>query len=282
MDAKRSPRIDSRNEKSPRKWATEWSVKEWQRLGYRTRRALRLVVFSDPRIQLALHPRLYAFRLTRYKDGFTIRHPQQTSGLPAAQFLRLKLGILKQGEVTVKRISVSLVLALATFTIAFSMQQPTTVEPGWEKFTSTEGRFAVLLPTKPKADSREVDTKVGKLTLYSFSSSGANGYFGISYGDYPSSPRDSAQAEQVLDGVRNGVVSGAGAKLTSEKKVTIKGNPGREIVASARIEESDVICTWRIYLVGRRLYQFASLTTVRDANHPDVAKFLNSVEFKDE
>jgi hypothetical protein len=170
-----------------------------------------------------------------------------------------------------------LILVLLMCSIA-SGQEPSAGAAPWEKFSSSEGRFIFLAPTKPVAASREVDSKVGKLMLYTFSSSSQVAYFMTSYGDYPNAASDSVQAERILDGVRDGVIGGSKTTLIAEKQRWIRGYPGREFTGSAKIDGADVIYSWRIFLVGRRLYQIAAATLAANAGHPDVAKFLDSFD----
>jgi hypothetical protein len=178
-----------------------------------------------------------------------------------------------------KRTNATLILALLTYTVAYGIKQPGPAEPApWEKFSSPEGRFTLLMPAKPTVSTRDVDTKVGKLTLYSYAAGNSVAFFGGSFADYPTAARDVAHAEEVLDGVRDGVLKGSESKLISEKKISVKGHPGREFTASGKVNETDVIYAWRIYLVDRRLYQLAVGTLVKDSNHPDVAKFLTSFD----
>ena len=155
-----------------------------------------------------------------------------------------------------------------------SAQQPA---QAWEKFNSPEGRFSVQLPTKPAYEAKEVDSSVGKLTLNAYSASNDRGYFLASFGDYPAEPKDAAQIDKVLDSVVSGVLKGLNAELTSEvKNISLTGNPGREFAAKKAEQGMNVVFTWRIYLVGRRLYQIAVVTQAGDEKSPEVAKFLAS------
>lgn len=182
------------------------------------------------------------------------------------------------GDMMAKKTSVLLVIVLLSLSVASGQEPPATEAAPWENFSSSEGRFILLAPTTPTAAKRELDTKVGKLMLYSFTASNTTGFFVGTFGDYPNAASDSEQTERILDGVRRGVIRGTGATLISEKQKWIRGHPGREFTGSARVENTDVKYTWRIYLVGRRLYQLAVATVADNASHPDVTKFLNSFD----
>lgn len=146
----------------------------------------------------------------------------------------------------------------------------------WTKFTSPEGRFSVLLPTSPKPDNREVETAIGKLTLYAYEATSKTVYFAVSFADYPREPPDAAGIEKTLDGVRDGVLKGISAELISEKKISVNGVPGRDFVAKMTAQEIEFVYNWRICLDGRRLYQFAAVSQKVHSGSPEIAKFLSS------
>ncbi|MDI6790005.1 MAG: hypothetical protein QME44_04875 [Thermodesulfobacteriota bacterium] len=59
-----------------------------------------------------------------------------------------------------------------------------------------------------------------------------------------------------MDGSRNGAVSNVNGKLIMELKISLDGNPGREIVIDAKAGNGqDVTVIACAYLVGNRMYQ---------------------------
>ena len=148
----------------------------------------------------------------------------------------------------------------------------------WPTLSSPEGRFSALMPEKPKTSVQHVDTAVGKLAYYSFASSNNTCHFMISYADYPHEPASATQTEAVLDGVRGGVMKGLAAELMSETKVTLNGHPGRELRAKKMSEGSEVVFSWKMFLVGRRLYQMAVVTSKANAESADIQKFFTSFQ----
>lgn len=167
-----------------------------------------------------------------------------------------------------------LIVLLLSYDLAFAFQQP----EEWVKVDSAEGRFSASMPTKPQTDVRDVDTAVGKIALHTFGSSNKAGQYMLSYGDYPNAPVDAAQYQKVLDGVRDGVIKGLEAELISEVKVTLKGHPGRELRMTKMSEGVEIVFSWKMILVGRRLYQLGVATTKADAEVPDLRKFFDSFE----
>ena len=121
-----------------------------------------------------------------------------------------------------KILTASLLVVLVS-TLAVGFQQGAL----WEKFNSPEGKFNILMPSKPALEVRDVDSSLGKLTLYLYSTSNSSGYFLASYGDYPVGPKDANQAESVLDGVRDGVLKGSTSELGSpRRKISLDDLPG--------------------------------------------------------
>ncbi|HKZ79207.1 MAG TPA: hypothetical protein VJ124_12970 [Pyrinomonadaceae bacterium] len=171
-----------------------------------------------------------------------------------------------------KTIGASLLVVILN-TLAFSIQQPAP----WQKFDSPEGKFNVLLPSQPEVEVKDIESAIGKLTLYAYSSKNDTSYFQVSYADYSLAPTDE-QIESVLDGIRRGVMDGLKAELISEKKVFLHSYPGREFVAQKTDEGVDIIFNWKIILVGRRVYQVAVASSPKDSDSPDVQMFLASFD----
>lgn len=172
-----------------------------------------------------------------------------------------------------KSFSATILIVLLS-ALAYGLQETVT----WPAFDSPEGRFSVVMPTKPAPEVKDVDSAVGKLTLYTYQSSSKGAHFMVSFGDYPTETTDAAQMERVLDGVRQGVLKGLNAELISENRITMKGHPGREFKARRTMEGSEVVFSWKMLLRGRRLYQLAAVTAKADAESPDISRFLTSFQ----
>lgn len=171
-----------------------------------------------------------------------------------------------------KKFSTVLIITLLLGGSAFAFQQA-----AWAKVDSTEGRFSVVMPTTPQTSSSDVDTKLGKLKLYSFSSSSKVGEFMLSYADYPNEATG-ADRDKVLDGVIDGVLKGLQAELISQNKVSLNAYPGREMRARRTIEGSEMIFSWKVVLVGKRLYQMGVGTSKIDSESPEIQKFFMSLQ----
>jgi hypothetical protein len=83
----------------------------------------------------------------------------------------------------------------------------------WTSFTSPEGRFTVLMPTKPELEIKNSDTPQGTLVLHLVSATNDNGYFLVSYNDYPN--LDASNAQAVLETAQKGALESLGGDLIS-------------------------------------------------------------------
>jgi hypothetical protein len=147
----------------------------------------------------------------------------------------------------------------------------------WQPFNSPEGKFNVLTPSKPKLQIDDVDSPSGKLQYYRFTSVSKIGLFSITYFDHPELPKDAGQIEARIDVIRDGILGSLGGERISEKKIRLFGYPGREFaVKKAEQGSEDLLYQWRIFLVGRRVYQVVVATDRKDSGSPDVAKFFTS------
>lgn len=139
----------------------------------------------------------------------------------------------------------------------------------WTKFSSTEGRFSVLMPSQPESDERAKDTPVGRVVMHFFTTRAAGGVFVVSYADYPV-----GEAKRELDANRDSFLKGMKATLVSESDIKLQDNPGRDIKA----ERDQLSIKSRMYLVGKRYYQLVAITPATLPGNIEADKFLTSFE----
>jgi len=146
----------------------------------------------------------------------------------------------------------------------------------WTSFTSAEGRFTVLMPAKPNTEVKDTNTAQGNLALHLFSAANDNGYFLISYNDFPNV--DETNVQTALEAGRTGAIESMGGELVSERKISMGNIPGLEFSAKKISEGPEIIANARLYFVGHRLYQLLVLAYKPHADSPDIQKFLTSFE----
>ena len=166
---------------------------------------------------------------------------------------------------------------VALITCLFLSSFAAATQPEWITFSSPEGRFSVQFPKEPTPEVKDVDSVVGKLTMYTYAASSSTVTYMASFADYPSVPEADRQ-QPVLDAVRNGIAEKLEAKIFEETKISISGNPGREFRMSKTSNGLDLIYHWRAYLVGRRLYQVAAGYNKRDSQSRELPKYFDSFQ----
>jgi hypothetical protein len=173
-----------------------------------------------------------------------------------------------------KKTITPLLLVVVVNVLGFGFQR----SAPWQKFNSPEGKFSVLMPSRPKLQVNDVEGAAGKSTHYNYTSVKNIGLFAVMYFDHPVELKDAAQRESRLDVIRDGVVASLGGEMISEKKIKLYGNPGREFSVRKTEQGSEDVYQWRIFLVGKRVYQLSVATERKDSGSPDVTKFFTSFD----
>jgi len=138
-------------------------------------------------------------------------------------------------------------------------------------FTSTEGRFSVLLPGDPQQSSQQIAFKDGgSATLYQFwvEQENDNVTYMVMYNDYPAEYAN-GPAKDVLAATRDGAIQDK--TLTSDTAIDLNGVPGRAFT----VYDADWNYSIHQFLAGKRLYQ---LIVVSSKDHPagQAEEFMNS------
>ncbi len=144
-----------------------------------------------------------------------------------------------------------------------------------QEFDSAEGRFSILMPGTPKADSEQValtnDTPARNATLYYFAVSQQNDNISymVLYNDYPPDLANDAP-EAVLQRARDGATQGK--TLLTDTPVVLNGVPGR---AYSYRDSDGTTFDVHQYLAGRRLYD-VMIVTNKNYTAKDRDAFMNS------
>ncbi len=146
-----------------------------------------------------------------------------------------------------------------------------------QEFKSEAGGFAVTAPRPLQESSQDLDIEAAKIALHLFSTQQDNiGYF-VSYCDYPPTVMAHGDPEKMLDGSRDGALSNAKGQLLSETRITLAGNPGRELVMEAADESGRAVTIkGRLFMVKNRLYQVMVVAPRSQAGDKEVDQFLQS------
>jgi type 1 fimbria pilin len=145
----------------------------------------------------------------------------------------------------------------------------------WRNVKSEEGNFTMRFPGEPKPSSQEVPTSAGKLTVYTLSLAADKGntVYMLTFNE-SSAAKD---VEAKLDAARDATVTPLKAKIVSETKLALAGNPGREFVCTCKVQGRSTTMHNRIYLADGHMYQ---LRVVAVGDSPvkaeDIKTFMES------
>jgi hypothetical protein len=130
----------------------------------------------------------------------------------------------------------------------------------FQRFTSPEGNFSILMPGVPKELPRDSRTPRGMPQIHAFQDSHKVRpffwkNFGVAYVDVPEGLTQSRTLEERLDDGVKGLFLYRRGKIIEQKHITSFGNPGREVRYKADAPFSAGIqCVSRMISAGGRLY----------------------------
>jgi hypothetical protein len=135
----------------------------------------------------------------------------------------------------------------------------------WAEIASPHCRCRFSMPGPPTYSSRPTGRDTKPVEQWDLETDTAAYFVAATTAD---------QTEGALDnGVRG---AWKGRKLVSEKTITLKGYPGREIVVE---DQSNRRITLRLLLVNTVLYQYGVRTVKGADNAPDRTRFFESFTF---
>lgn len=140
----------------------------------------------------------------------------------------------------------------------------------WKRFTSSRGRFSVVMPGTPK------ERKENDLSIFEVVRDEESVRYAVGFLDLPVAPGKNARLQnEVYEGVRKGAAKEQG-DLISYRTIALKGYPGREM--NFKLSDN-LVARWRVYLVNKRAY-FVNVTTTQENQQTGLATsidvFLNS------
>jgi hypothetical protein len=155
---------------------------------------------------------------------------------------------------------------------------PSSTPAGNWQTVNGEG-FTISMPGTPGHDESTVASAAGPLPLHLYTLSEGYEGFITGYTEYPAYIFDAAKPEDLMDAAQEGAISNVQGEVTSQRPITLDGNPGREIVGSS--PSKNIGFTVRIYLVKPRMYMM--LYTQYDKDKPiseSGKRFLDSLQLK--
>jgi hypothetical protein len=179
--------------------------------------------------------------------------------------------------------SSTLLLALWFGTPVLSQPQPVALTAAsWQKFSSNEGKFRVLMPKPPELQRQSFPlqgTKI-QIQMYLFttidqpSPSEAAAYT-VAYADFPFIPTTREAADMLLDASQTQML--VNRTLLARSTFELKGNPGRELKLK---DDQGMLTRVRLFLVKQRIYMVMAVSQ----SEPGLGgsdRFLDSFELSD-
>jgi hypothetical protein len=155
---------------------------------------------------------------------------------------------------------------LLLFVVAHVSAQ--TEQTGWEEFAPEGGGFSMLFPTKPV----ETITAKPNYTMHSFTTTAGRATYVVSYTDYEQIKLGPAT---FLAANRDRFNKGLQAKLVSSREITVDGHTGIEFTS----ENSAANIRSQLFLIGKRMFQTASVVFKDTDQTREVNRFFSSFKF---
>ena len=149
-------------------------------------------------------------------------------------------------------------------------------ELDWRELSVPDGKFAALLPCKPRKETRSFNAAAGTLTMTMYACSLKQGTMAVAYTDYPSAAADAEHGRERLDAARDALLRNIGAGAHTEEEVAIAGLPGLQVYAEGRAGAQATLLKARFAADGSRLYQIAYVGVRSGVAMGDIDLFLTS------
>ena len=128
--------------------------------------------------------------------------------------------------------------------VALAVQNST-----WINYNSTEGRYTISLPAQPKLSTQESATAGGqKFLQYMATVNDQDAIYLVGYFDHVPGTIFSA------DRARDGMVAAVKGTLVSERIISLRGYPGREMKVAAKSETNDYVILAKFWDTENRVY----------------------------
>ncbi len=177
--------------------------------------------------------------------------------------------------------------SIEKFFNAFTVDAPEHVKKektqnnNWVTFGKKE--FSILFPEQPEEGDKDIETKIGTLKMHTVSyESGKykddNEAYVLIYSDYPEEMVSSDFKEELIDSFFSNAIRGMikkrGYVKADEKKITLKGYPGRSV--KIEMAEEKAVMNMRIYIVNSRAYIIQTICYKQNDDNAMSSKFFNS------
>ena len=133
--------------------------------------------------------------------------------------------------------------------------------------------LVIEFPLKPNLSEQTVDLgKTGKATMRVHQVRTSNAIYDLTVVDYPKGAL-TEPSETQLDNARDGALRNAMGPLIAETKITVAGQPARELLIDMTM---GYLVRSRIFFVGDRLFNVGAITKKGNETSADIEKYFAS------
>lgn len=154
---------------------------------------------------------------------------------------------------------------------------------GWKPYTYEAEGFKVMLPLQPDVESEPVATEAGVINMSMYMSVLENSGFFVGINEMPVELENDDDIYAALENGKKGAMGqfGPTGEVISERKLTLKDQPGIEFAASGTVETYEMKMKGRMFLHKgeNKLFQVYTLYTSDTYNEAEADAFLDSFEF---
>jgi hypothetical protein len=143
----------------------------------------------------------------------------------------------------------------------------------WQAFTPKGAGFRISVPGLPEETQQTAKSPQGTVAIRSFPLTTKDATFVAGMTEYPAANFVAGQEQSRLDQARDGALQTAKGRLRSERKITVDGRPGRELMIAT---ETGHAIRLRLIADGPRLFQVMVIANSRFLESPDATRFLES------
>jgi hypothetical protein len=155
----------------------------------------------------------------------------------------------------------------------------------WVDFKSTKFKFRIHIPKEPSLITKEINTETGpmKMNIFAYqplaSDKDVNTFYGINVTDYPDSPFDPKNKEEMNEFFKSsieGSVKSVNGELVYEEIINFKGYPGRDY--RVIIRNGSVTLRSKMIVVKNRVYILTTITDKENDFNKSISKFIDSFQ----
>ncbi len=144
---------------------------------------------------------------------------------------------------------------------------------GWKLFSSERGRFTALFPGTPTEQKNPVDTALGKIDMYQYTTTRGGTVYMLSFNDLPVAQ---VGKTDLLDTAVKSAQQSLGGNVQDDTKISLDGYPGR----SWRSETPALTLLAKYIWAHPRMYQLLVAAPKGTLNFSEAKQFLDSFKLQ--